>query len=470
MGNHPSSSPSNDPQGSDRNGNREAGHSNGIGGHNVLPNMALLRRPSSGGLRLSRSELDKMCKPSGLYPTCSWDDRSVRRLIGDGKIAPRLSGHETVLASTDKECPICFLHYSQVNVTTCCNAHICTECFLQVRPMNEKNTPCPFCGSEQFSVKTVKLVENNDKLEKIKEEEEIDSIKPVKKELKEGEFGSTLSRVRSESLTSSELSEDSGFTMSPEERKRIEEEMREQYNHPLARRMDMEAEERRLQHDQSHRRANSERIRRTRGLLARGLLNNRGRSWNQMVRAFEQSNGEEGRVQTLDDLVVLEAAILLSMEQQAARRRNRGGNNEDGDTPDQVRGSFPHMLQALMARRAVESSNGDDDTDEDEEGMFTRRIRQRQGRIERFAGLSSEAGATAALLMRGISEEEQMEMAIAASLRESQQTENNSENATVNETEGVAANSVASATGASEPISEIRNETEEEATPSNESS
>ena len=60
MGNHPSSSNS-DSHGSDRHGHRERSNSNGSG----LPNIGLLRRGPSNSLGLSRSELDKMCKPSG---------------------------------------------------------------------------------------------------------------------------------------------------------------------------------------------------------------------------------------------------------------------------------------------------------------------------------------------------------------------------------------------------------------------
>jgi len=299
--------------------------------------------------------------------------------------------------------------------------------------MNGKNCLCPFCNTTNFTVKIDEKTEEKD-MEKENELDDIELEKRRKKEIKEGEFGSRVLRERSESLTSSEKSEVDDqvipFVMSPEERKKIEDLMREQYNHPLARRMDMEAEERREQHDQTYRRANSDRHIRNRGLLPRNFLSSRGgRNFNQIMRAFEQNYGEEGRPQTLDDLVVLEAAILLSMEQQAARRRNRGGSSEDGAASDQARPSFPHVLQALMARRAAESSRRgeDDDTEEEEENFIPRRIhRLRPGRRDRGFHLASEAGATAALLMRGVSEEEQMEMAIAASLRESQTQETES--------------------------------------------
>lgn len=320
--------------------------------------------------------------------------------------------------------------------------------------MHEKNSLCPFCNTPNYTVSIAKKTP----VKTIKEDDEDDNNgeqapTPLENEkckpsndIKEGEFGSRLLRVRSESLTSSELSEDSCITMSPEERKKIEEQMKEQYNHPLARRIEMEAEERRQQHDQSYRRATSERIGRTRGLLSRNFLSGRGRNWNQLMRAFEQNYGDETRVQTLDDLVVLEAAILLSMEQQA-RRRGRGENSDEDNNGD-GRGSFPQMLQMLMARRAAEAArreNNNNDGDNDET-LFTRRIpRSRNGRRERMSGFSSEAGATAALLLRGVSEEEQLEMAIAASLREgqAQQSENNSvDNINDNETTNNIANNI----------------------------
>jgi len=425
MGNNCSS---NDTTDGNRHGSRESG---GTNNNALIPNIGLLRRGLTGNLGLTRAELDKICKPSGLYPTCTWDDRTIRRLIGDGKLAARSVGHETILSSNDKECPICFLYYSQVNETLCCKANICTECYLQVRPMHEKNCVCSFCNTSQFNVKISKKEENKPEEKNLADIDlEKTAEKVVKKEIKDGEFGSRLLRVRSESITSSEISfgddTHTSCTMSPEERKRIEEEMKEQYDHPLARRIDTEAEERRQEHDQTYRRASSERLGRNRNLLNRSLLSGRGRSWNQIMRAFENTNGENGRVQTLDDLVVLEAAILLSMEQQAARRRNRDEN--EGETSDEMRTSFPQVLHALMARRAAEEARREaDDNDEEGDNVPSRRIhRLRQGRRERMSGMISETGATAALLMRGVSEEEQMEMAIAASLRESQ-TENNTE-------------------------------------------
>jgi hypothetical protein len=36
----------------------------------------------------------RFTKATGLYPTCAWDERTVKKLILDGKVAPRLVGVE----------------------------------------------------------------------------------------------------------------------------------------------------------------------------------------------------------------------------------------------------------------------------------------------------------------------------------------------------------------------------------------
>jgi hypothetical protein len=46
--------------------------------------------------------------PLGLYPTCEWDPRAIRRLIVDKKLAPIFKGAEEQSAPDFDECPICF--------------------------------------------------------------------------------------------------------------------------------------------------------------------------------------------------------------------------------------------------------------------------------------------------------------------------------------------------------------------------
>ena len=73
----------------------------------------------TGSLGLTKAELDLACQPSGLYPSCEWDAKQIRRLIGDGRLAPRLKGSDSRCTKSDRECPICFMLYSQSNVTKC---------------------------------------------------------------------------------------------------------------------------------------------------------------------------------------------------------------------------------------------------------------------------------------------------------------------------------------------------------------
>ncbi|CAM9764442.1 unnamed protein product, partial [Chrysoparadoxa australica] len=90
----------------------------------------------------------RFCKPTGLYDSCPWDDKVVRKWILDGKVAPRFPSTDAereLNTSTYEECPICFLTYEGVNLTVCCRKAICTECYLQVKRPRE-SVVCPFCN------------------------------------------------------------------------------------------------------------------------------------------------------------------------------------------------------------------------------------------------------------------------------------------------------------------------------------
>ena len=158
MGNQPSSG------GGGSSGSGNSGGTN-TGNPHHSPTMILptFRLPqfTTGSLKLSRAELDQRCQPSGLYPTTPWEPRAIRRLIGDGKLAARLKGTDGRVDPADQECPICFLHYGQANLTKCCAATVCTECYLQVRPQKDKHNtshPCPFCNAPKLSVKVAKTM------------------------------------------------------------------------------------------------------------------------------------------------------------------------------------------------------------------------------------------------------------------------------------------------------------------------
>jgi hypothetical protein len=62
---------------------------------------------NSSGKKKSR-ELEKWTKPTGIYETCPWDERVVRKLILDKKLAPMFPGADTQVGRRD-ECPICFM-------------------------------------------------------------------------------------------------------------------------------------------------------------------------------------------------------------------------------------------------------------------------------------------------------------------------------------------------------------------------
>lgn len=462
MGNTTSSSPS-----GNGNGPRSSvslSSASGISSSININSLSSLRR-TTGSLGLSKTELDKRCKPSGLYPTCPWDEKVIRRLIGDGRLAARQVGVDERIQLCYHECPICFLHYSQINMTSCCKAYICTECYLQIRPQKEKDNICPYCTEPNMSIVVAKDL--TDKELKKKEEEEqrvIEAQIRAQKSMsendsdKENEFGKSLEklrRLRSDSTmsgssegsdrTNSSAGSNMVVAMSADERKELEDEMKKQHLHPLARQIEREAEERRREHDQNYRRTNGSRLNRFgrdgsglaaslhRSLLAsrreasRGHIGGRRRErdWNQIVEAFESRGGE---VQSLDDLVVIEAAILLSMEEEAAQRRRqrqhrdrnadeRGGHDDqDFDVAQHARAGFP-LLHSMIARRAHNAIDEDDDTDAADDARIDVGMPPRRGRRPMRNRIGFED--TATLLMRGISEEDQIAMAIALSLRDS---------------------------------------------------
>ncbi|EKX51427.1 hypothetical protein GUITHDRAFT_65890 [Guillardia theta CCMP2712] len=80
------------------------------------------------GNKLSRGKSvdSKFTKPTGLYPTCDWDEKTVKKLINKKKVAPRYPGREEPGPDLD-ECPICFLWYpGGLNRSKCCKKPICT--------------------------------------------------------------------------------------------------------------------------------------------------------------------------------------------------------------------------------------------------------------------------------------------------------------------------------------------------------
>lgn len=436
-----------------------------------------------------------------LYDSWQWDDKAIRKLIGDGRIAPRLKGAEYRTNESEQECPICFLHYSEVNMTKCCNAYICTECFLQVRPQKEKQSTCPFCNCSKLLVSVAKKPTEDDIQARNQEEQaviearirganngiglqnDVKSISfsdhettPVKKKSPAAVapdspgpsgFGSQLEKderfqllkKRSESFASNEGNRTpqadneiiKAIAMTPEERRRLEAEMRAQLSHPLTLQVEAEAQERILQNERTYQRNNSggsntllashrapEMMRHGSG----GRRRHRSgapRDWNRIVDAFER--GGNGEVASLDDLVVMEAAILLSMEEEA--RRSRDGESFDAER--HAREGFP-LVRSFLSGQVGNSSSlrrGEDldrmadigasspsAATQDQEQSLALSLREGQRRFQAgrastfggaaryFRGMGDAALDTASMMMRGISEEEQIAMAIAASLQE----------------------------------------------------
>eukprot|EP00743_Colponemidia_sp_Colp-15_P003633 GILK01003922.1.p1 GENE.GILK01003922.1~~GILK01003922.1.p1 ORF type:complete len:727 (+),score=120.20 GILK01003922.1:179-2359(+) len=108
---------------------------------------------SPGKQKFDKADL-RYTKPTGLYPNCEWDEKSVRKMIIDRRVAPRYPGTESNDPVPDlDECPICFLWYPATNTSKCCKKPICTECYLQFKhPNPAKLISCPFCNAPKYAV------------------------------------------------------------------------------------------------------------------------------------------------------------------------------------------------------------------------------------------------------------------------------------------------------------------------------
>jgi hypothetical protein len=105
-------------------------------------------------------------------------------------------------------------------------------------------------------------------------------------------------------------------------------------------RVEAEAEERRIQNDRAFSRISDAggSSRELRAQRAAELFRRRrrgGRDWNQIVDAFER--GGNGEIHSLDDLVVLEAAVEEdnSNDEDAYHDNDEGGHDNDDDDDDE---------------------------------------------------------------------------------------------------------------------------------------
>jgi hypothetical protein len=198
------------------------------------------------------------------------------------------------------------------------------------------------------------------------------------------------------------------LSLSSEDRQALEAEMRAQHTHPLALQMEAEAAERRIANEREYYRNNPTRSREAALLRAMGSsgsslrnhlprtnsgdygMPSRRRNWNEIVDAFER--GGNGEVTSLDDLVVLEAAILLSMEEEARNRYTRSGSFS---APQHAEQGFPLVQQYLNSRSGA------------------RGYRPPSGRAASVINPSLPR-----MFSRELTEEEQVAMAIALSMQE----------------------------------------------------
>ena len=530
MGNQSSSGGGGGSSGSTGN---SGGTNTGNPHHSPTMTLPTFRLPqlTTGSLKLSRAELDRRSQPSGLYPTTPWEPRAIRRLIGDGKLAARLKGTDGRVDPADQECPICFLHYGQVNLTKCCAATVCTECYLQVRPQKDKHNtshPCPFCNAPKLSVKVAKTmtggqVRQRETEEQLVIEAQIEAQKtgltgeggnggdgshhsnnsqdsttfgrdadnnedpstpqpyravggggnstapntpntpPVVRPPGPGEFGAAIERYRSESFASASSDGVGGggpnrdrcdtggsLTLTPTQRSQIHAQLQSQNDHPLARQMADEARQRREDNEMEYYRANSGRLleryeeyrsraRQSRAMADRMLLQahgipargggGSGSGGPGTTTILAPRNGSGG----LDSMVM--EALMLSIEEDAERQRRReaeeasgdgdGGGGEEGEggggaTPSAAAIQQP-SLAALLAPSSSSSRSGPGGVP----GSRRRLLRARGG--ARGGPPTSTHIGTAGMLMQGISEEDQVAMAIALSLREAETAQNDND-------------------------------------------
>jgi len=115
--------------------------------------------------------------PTGLYQGCAWENKVIKRLVINKKVAPLYPGKEEsslTLADMDhEECPICFLYYpGGLNRAQCCKKGICTECFFQIRKPNIAAS-CPFCNKAEFSVIFTGPLSNEEKEKEAQEQQRV---------------------------------------------------------------------------------------------------------------------------------------------------------------------------------------------------------------------------------------------------------------------------------------------------------
>lgn len=102
-----------------------------------------------------------------------WEEKTVRKLLNKGKLSPNLCGKDERESGKERDCPICLLHYDEINMLKCCNATICTECYLQVQDPIYQLTPCPFCKHERMIVAPARSLNLSEAVKREKDEQKV---------------------------------------------------------------------------------------------------------------------------------------------------------------------------------------------------------------------------------------------------------------------------------------------------------
>ena len=400
----------------------------------------------------------------------------------------------------------------------CCKATICSECFLQLQDCRISN-PCPFCNCEIMVVKVAKRLEEEEVQRREKEEQHFieASIKArhcsssggigiggsnisggdvctehgnPKEVLQGSSFGSNLNadlekRCRTFSadlhqgtnkIGTSTNTGEAVVAVTPEERRKLEEEMSSHNLHPLLQQMTAEAERERERHELEYRQRRRDRSRNTRmrmeQLMGRGFSSggNIARrtptvpardnlaSLAERVSLFAGVSAEPARVPaeievdgrpTIDDLLLFEAALFLSMREESSRRngngdttdssrsnngsrRSSGGQGIDGGNPNSQRArtrGFLSRRRNTVTRDANANVNRDEDpvTRRHREArsfvqalLHQREFEQRPNPFIGYSGRDDGGLSPRESLLADLSEARQLEMAIQLSLQEAQ--------------------------------------------------
>lgn len=244
-------------------------------------------------------------------------------------------------------------------------------------------------------------------------------------------FGTRLNEElkRSRRLSSADLDTDEALTidnmtMTVDERRELENKMKSQLSHPLMREMQRNAEMESQRHMMEHAERRRDHVRNSRDSLERFIERARIREHGLNLFSGAIRHDEDGRP-SMDDLYLLEAALFLSAREDSMRRRRNDGSR----TGLRHRSRDSAFLQALISGRrggrdidellhaARRGADNNSDGNDDDGGESN----DDQGRFNRF-GLSP-----ADIMLAGLSEDSQIEMAIQMSLREAEQQEQEQE-------------------------------------------